>query len=63
MAYDRSLATAFGIKAVNLIQKKRYGEMTALKGNRIASTPLAEVADRIKTVYLNAYRMAETFFG
>ena len=63
VAYDRSLATAFGVKAVNLIQEKRYGEMTALKGNRIVSTPLAEVADKIKTVYLNAYRIAERFFG
>jgi len=63
VAYDRSLATAFGVKAVNLIQQKQYGEMTALKGNRIASTPLAEVASGIKTVYRNAYRIAEKFFG
>ena len=63
VAYDRSLATAFGVKAVRLIQDKKYGEMTALIGNKITSTPLAEVADGIKTVYLNAYRVAETFFG
>ncbi|MFC1926748.1 6-phosphofructokinase [Chloroflexota bacterium] len=61
--YDRSLATAFGVKAVELIQQKQYGEMSALKGNRISSTPLAEVADGIKTVYINAYRIAEVFFG
>ena len=63
VAYDRSLATAFGVKAIGLIKKKEYGQMTALIGNRIASTPLSEVADGIKTVYLNAYRMAERFFG
>jgi phosphofructokinase-like protein len=63
VAYDRSLAITFGVKAVTLIQHKKYGEMTALKGNRITSTPLAEVADRIKTVHLNAYRIAERFFG
>ena len=63
VAYDRSLATAFGVKAVALVQQKKYGEMTALIGNRITSTPLAEVADGIKTVYLNAYRIAERFFG
>ena len=62
-AYDRSLATAFGVKAVELIQQKQYGEMSALKGNRISSTPLAEVADGIKAVYINAYRIAEVFFG
>ncbi len=63
VAYDRSLATAFGVKAVTLIQDKKYGEMTALKGSRISTTPLSEVADGIKTVYLNAYRIAERFFG
>lgn len=63
VAYDRSLATAFGVKAVTLIQDKKYGEMTALKGSRISTTPLSEVADGIKTVYLNAYRTAERFFG
>jgi hypothetical protein len=37
--------------------------MTALKGNRITSVPLEKVADGIKTVHLNAYRIAEIFFG
>jgi len=63
VAYDRSLATAFGVKAVDLISKNRFGEMTALKGNRIASIPLKKVADRIKTVNMNVYKIAETFFG
>jgi phosphofructokinase-like protein len=63
VAYDRSLAVAFGVKAVTLIQHRKYGEMAALKGNRITSTPLSEVAGGIKTVYLNAYKIAERFFG
>lgn len=63
VAYDRSLAITFGVKAVTLIQDGKYGEMTALKGNRIVSTPLSEVADCIKTVYMNAYGIAERFFG
>ncbi len=63
VAYDRSLATAFGVKAVELINKRKYGEMTALKGNRIVSVPLEMVADRIKTVNLNIYRVAAMFFG
>ena len=62
-AYDRSLATSFGVKAVDLIKQQKYGEMTALKGNMICSTPLSEVADGIKPVYRNAYRIAERFFG
>jgi len=63
VAYDRSLATAFGVKAAELIRNKKYGEMTALKGNRITSVALEKVADGIKTVNLNAYRIAEIFFG
>ncbi len=63
VAYDRSLATAFGVKAVELIRDKKYGEMTALKGNRITSVPLEKVADGIKTVNLKAYEIAKIFFG
>ena len=63
VAYDRSLATAFGVKAVNLIEEKKYGEMTALRGNRIISVPLEKVADGIKTVNLNIYKVAEMFFN
>ncbi len=63
VAYDRSLATAFGVKAVELITENRFGEMTTLKGNRITSIPLEKMADGIKTVNLNAYRIAKIFFG
>ena len=63
VAYDRSLATAFGVKAVDLIKKKNYGMMTALKGNAIIHVPLTEVEDHVKTIDLNIYRTAEVFFG
>lgn len=63
VAYDRMLATAFGAKAMELVKRGRYGQMTALKGNRIIGVPLAKVAGRIKTVNLAMYRVAEKFFG
>ena len=63
VAYDRSLATAFGVKAIELIERKAFGGMTALKGNRITTVPLEKVADGIKTVNLNIYKVAEVFFG
>jgi phosphofructokinase-like protein len=63
VAYDRSLATAFGVKAVELISDNSLGEMTALRGNRITSVPLQKVADGIKTVNMSAYRIAKIFFG
>lgn len=63
VAYDRSLATSFGVKAVELVKGKKYGHMTALKGNRITSAPLEKVATGIKTVNLNIYKIAAKFFG
>ena len=63
VAYDRSLATAFGVKATDLIKEKKYGEMTALKGNKIISIPLADVEGKVKTVNLNIYEVAGRFFG
>lgn len=63
VAYDRSLAIAFGVRAVELIQEKKYGKMTSLRGNRITEVPLSEVAGGIKTVHLHAYSIARRFFG
>ncbi len=63
VAYDRSLATVFGVKALTLIQEKKFGRMTALNGGRIIGVPLSEVATGIKTVDMNAYQIAERFFG
>jgi 6-phosphofructokinase len=63
VAYDRCLATAFGVKALELVKEKRFGEMTALNGNQITSVPLESVEDEIKTVDLSSYEIAEMFFG
>lgn len=63
VAYDRSLATAFGAKAMELVKQGKYGYMTALRGNKIVSVPLAKVAGRTKTMNLAIYRTAERFFG
>lgn len=63
VAYDRSLATAFGVKAIEAVESKTYGVMTALKGNRITTVNLEVVENRVKTVNLNVYKVAEVFFG
>ena len=63
VAYDRSLATGFGVRATEAIESKTYGVMTAIKGNRIITVPLEEAEDKIKTLNLNIYRVAEVFFG
>ncbi len=63
VAYDRTLATAFGVKATNLLRQKKFGEMTALRGTRIVSVPLGKVVDKIKTVDLRTYAVAKRFFA
>ena len=39
--YDRVLASRYGQYAVQMIAEKRFGEMAALKGERMTSVPLA----------------------
>jgi phosphofructokinase-like protein len=63
VAYDRTLATAYGVKATNLLKKKKFGEMAALRGGRIISVPLERVADKVKTVDLRTYAIAKKFFA
>ncbi len=42
--FDRVLATRLGSKAVDLIIKKRYGQMVSVQGDHLADFPLEEVA-------------------
>jgi phosphofructokinase-like protein len=63
VAYDRNLAIEFGFKASRLANDKRYGYMTALKGNSIIAVPLEKIVNRIKAVNMNVYKVAESFFG
>lgn len=41
-AFDRVLATRYGIGAIDMVHKGEFGCMAALKGNKIVSIPLAE---------------------
>ncbi|MEM4703737.1 MAG: 6-phosphofructokinase [Candidatus Bathyarchaeia archaeon] len=61
--FDRILATRYGIAAIDLVHKKKFGHMVALKGNKITSVPLKEVIGKRKSVDLGLYRIAEVFFG
>ncbi len=49
-AYDRVLATAFGTTAAEMLSKGIFGRMAAMVGSTITSIPLAEVADKTKTI-------------
>jgi 6-phosphofructokinase 1 len=49
-SFDRVLATRFGGKAVELIQKREFGKMVALAPPDIVALPLDEVVGKTKTV-------------
>jgi 6-phosphofructokinase 1 len=62
-AFDRILATRFGIAAIDLVHEGKFGHMVAIKGNRIVSIPLKDVIGKRKTVDLELYEIAKVFFG
>jgi phosphofructokinase-like protein len=50
VAYDRILATRFGIAAIDAVADGDYGKMVALRADRIVRVPLAEAVAELKTV-------------
>jgi 6-phosphofructokinase 1 len=62
-AFDRILATRYGIAAVDLVHEGRFDRMVSLKCNRIESVPLKDVVGKRKTVDLELYEIASIFFG
>lgn len=62
-AFDRILATRFGIAAIDLVNQGKFGLMVALKGNKIVPVPLKDVIGKRKTVDPKLYEIATVFFG
>ncbi len=62
-AFDRVLGTRYGVKAVDLIEEKKFGSMVSLRGNRITSIPLDKAMRRLKFVDPELVRTAEIFYG
>lgn len=47
-AFDRMLATRYGIGAIDLVHQGKFGRMVALKGNDITSVPIADAISRTR---------------
>ncbi len=62
-AFDRVLATRFGLQAIDSIHDKQYGIMVALRGTDIVRVPLIEGTGVLKTVPAERYDEVRTFFG
>ncbi|MGH3713602.1 MAG: 6-phosphofructokinase [Micromonosporaceae bacterium] len=62
-AFDRVLATRFGLHAIDAAHDRDWGKMVALRGTDIVRVPLEEATKELKTVPLERYQEAEVFFG
>jgi ATP-dependent phosphofructokinase / diphosphate-dependent phosphofructokinase len=62
-AFDRVLATRFGVHAVSAVRDGTFGTMMALRGTDIVRIPLAEATREVKKVPPERYAEAEVFFG
>ena len=62
-AYDRVLATRFGLHAVDAVHEGDTGVMVALHGTDIVRVPLEEATRELKTVPVERYAESEVFFG
>lgn len=61
-AFDRVLATRFGVAAADLVHAGRFGQMVALRGRNIEAVPLSVVAEGRKPVD-EIYDVARVFFA
>jgi len=62
-AFDRVLATTFGVRAIDLIESRDFGKMVALHGTKVVGVPLQEVVAQQKLVSFEDYEIAKSFFG
>ncbi|MEV2214467.1 6-phosphofructokinase [Streptomyces sp. NPDC050997] len=62
-AFDRWLATRFGLHAIEAVRDRDFGKMVALRGTNIVRVPIAEATARLKTVDPELYEEVGVFFG
>ena len=62
-AFDRWLATRFGLHAIQAVHEGDFGTMVALRGTDIVRVPLSEGTKELKVVRPELYEEAEVLFG
>ena len=62
-AFDRVLASRYGILAADMVHEGRFGMMAALRNGRFEPVPLLEAVAELKTVEPHLLDLAATFFG
>jgi phosphofructokinase-like protein len=62
-AFDRWLATRFGLAAITAVHEGDFGKMMALRSTNLVRVPLVEGTGVLKTVPTEAYEEVEVLFG
>ena len=62
-AFDRVLASRFGVHATRAAHRGEFGSSVVLRGEFIETVPLSEVVAKVKTVPMQRYEIAEALFG
>jgi len=63
-AYDRVLATRFGLAAVDAVTARDFGKMVVLRGDTVERVPMALTQGNTRTIDLSLYDEVESaFFG
>ena len=60
-AFDRVIATRFGIKAMELVLNKKFGYMASLQGTEVREVPIEVAVGSLKTVDMRLYELAKIF--
>jgi 6-phosphofructokinase 1 len=61
-AFDRVLASRFGIAAIDAVHDRAWGTMVALQAGSVVRVPLAEAVGELKLVDPELYGVAQVFF-
>ena len=61
-AFDRVLATRFGVAAIDAVHDGAWGTMVALQAGHVVRVPLAEAVGELKLVDPELYGVAQVFF-
>jgi ATP-dependent phosphofructokinase / diphosphate-dependent phosphofructokinase len=61
-AFDRVLATRYGLGAIDMVHREEFGSMAALRANKIVSIPLKEAIARNRTVDNETILMVDGLF-
>lgn len=61
-AFDRVLATRYGLGAIDMVHRGEFGCMAALKANKIVSIPLKEAISKNRTVDSEMIRIVDGLF-